>query len=55
MSIEGLEDPTDYEIMDKPDFFDRRFFNADKYKAEGQEFLDKIDMGTEQSLERCFY
>lgn len=42
-SIEKLEDPTDYEVMDKADFFDRRFFNADKYKPEGQEFIDKIN------------
>ncbi len=43
MSIEGLEDASDYEVMDTPDFFDRRFFNADKYKTEGQEFVDKIN------------
>ena len=53
MSIEGLEDATDYEVMDKPDFFDRRFFNADKYKAEGQEFLDKIN-GYRTNLDRVF-
>ncbi len=43
MSIEKLKDASDYEVMDKPDFFDRRFFNADKYKTEGQEFIDKVD------------
>ncbi|MDC8003083.1 gliding motility protein GldM [Aureisphaera galaxeae] len=42
-AVKGIEDPTDYEVMDKPDFFDRRFFNADKYKKEGQDFIDKID------------
>jgi gliding motility-associated protein GldM len=42
-SIEKLEDPTDYEVMDKADFFDQRFFQGDKYKPEGQEFLDKIN------------
>ena len=25
-SISKLEDPSDYEVMDKADFFDRRFF-----------------------------
>lgn len=42
-SIEKLEDPTDYEVMDKADFFDQRFFQGDKYKPEGQEFIDKIN------------
>ncbi|MCB0462803.1 MAG: gliding motility protein GldM [Flavobacteriaceae bacterium] len=37
-----LDDPTDYEIMDKGDFLDERFFIGDKLKPEGQEFLDKI-------------
>ncbi len=42
-SIAKIEDPTDYEVMDKADFFDQRFFQGDKYKPEGQAFLDKID------------
>jgi gliding motility-associated protein GldM len=37
-----LDDPTDYEIMDKGDFLDNRFFIGDKLKPEGQEFLDKM-------------
>lgn len=37
------EDAEDYEVQDKPDFLDRRFFQGDKLKAEGQEFLDKIN------------
>ena len=39
---EKLEDPKDYEIMDKGDFLDGYFFKGDKLKPEGQEFLDKI-------------
>jgi len=42
-SIEKLEDPTDYEVMDKPDHFNNLFFTGDKYKAEGQEFIDKMN------------
>lgn len=42
-AVKNIEDPTDYEVMDKPDFFDNLFFNADKYKTEGQEFVDKIN------------
>lgn len=37
-----LDDPTDYEIMDKGNFLDERFFIGDKLKPEGQEFLDKM-------------
>ncbi len=42
-AIEKLEDPTDYEVMDKADFFDQAFFNADKYKEEGQEFVNRVN------------
>jgi len=41
-SIIKIEDPSDYEVMDKADFFDQRFFQGDKYRAEGQEFIDAI-------------
>lgn len=37
-----LDDPQDYEIMDKGDFLDNYFFIGDKLKPEGQEFIDKI-------------
>lgn len=42
-SISKLEDPSDYEVMDKPDFFNNLFFKGDTYKPEGQEFLDKLN------------
>lgn len=42
-AVTGIEDPTDYEVMDKPDHFDKLFFTGDKYKPEGQEFLDKVN------------
>ena len=42
-SIEKIEDPTDYEVMDKPDYFNNLFFTGDKYKEGGQEFLNKMD------------
>ena len=38
-----VKDPTDYEVMDKPDFLDQLFFKGDKLRPEGQEFLDKIN------------
>ncbi len=37
-----VEDPEDYEIMDKGDYLDEHFFIGDKLKPEGQEFLDHI-------------
>ncbi|MFT5103790.1 MAG: gliding motility-associated protein GldM [Limisphaerales bacterium] len=38
-SIAKLEDPSDYEVMDKADFFDKRFFKGDNYKPEGEAFI----------------
>ncbi|WP_445455488.1 type IX secretion system motor protein PorM/GldM [Flavobacterium sp. HNIBRBA15423] len=48
--IEGLkkemlatvENPKDYEVQDKPDFLDEKFFIGDKLKPEGQKFLDQM-------------
>jgi gliding motility-associated protein GldM len=37
-----LEDPQDYEIMDKGDFLDNHFFKGDKLKPEGEVFLNKL-------------
>ena len=38
----SLDDPTDYEIMDKADYLDQLFFIGDKLKPEGEEFLNNI-------------
>ncbi|QVY64970.1 gliding motility protein GldM [Polaribacter sp. Q13] len=38
-----IEDKNDYESMDKTAFLDEHFFKGDKFTAEGQEFLDKIN------------
>ncbi|PTM04672.1 MAG: gliding motility protein GldM, partial [Bacteroidetes bacterium] len=37
-----LDDPQDYEIMDKGDFLDEHFFIGDKLKPEGEEFIAKM-------------
>ncbi len=42
-SMEKIKDPTDYEVMDKPDFFNNLFFTGDNYKEGGQKFLDNIN------------
>ncbi len=37
-----VDNPADYEIMDRPDFLDEEFFIGEKLKPEGQRFLDEI-------------
>ena len=39
---EKLDDPQDYEVMDRPDFLDEQFFIGEKLKPGGQQFLDEI-------------
>jgi gliding motility-associated protein GldM len=40
--IEKIDDPTDYEVMDKGDYLDQNFFKGGKLKPEAEEFLVKI-------------
>lgn len=35
------EDPTDYQVMDKGDYLDNKFFTPDGLKPEGKEFYDR--------------
>lgn len=37
-----IDDPKDYEIMDKGDYLDEHFFKGGKVDEEGQKFLDKM-------------
>jgi gliding motility-associated protein GldM len=37
------EDANDYEVQDKPDFLDQKFFKGDQLKEEGKEFLNQIN------------
>ncbi len=37
-----VDNPTDYEIMDKGDYLDQNFFKGDKIKPEGEVFLNQI-------------
>ncbi|GAB1857334.1 gliding motility protein GldM [Flavobacteriaceae bacterium MHTCC 0001] len=39
---ERIEDPTDYEIMDKGDYLDENFFKGNQIKEEGQKFLSHM-------------
>ena len=38
-----VDDPKDYQIMDKTDFLDQRFFQGDNLSKEGKEFLKRIN------------
>ncbi len=41
--IEGLEDPSDYQVMDKSDYLDGKFFQGDNLTPEGEDFLKRIN------------
>ena len=48
---ETVDDPSDYEIMDKGDYLDRNFFKGDKLKPEGEEFLNQITTFRDKVIE----
>ncbi|WP_394974838.1 gliding motility protein GldM [uncultured Croceitalea sp.] len=39
----GIEDPTDYQVMDKSDYLDQKFFQGDNLAPDGKEFLKRIE------------
>ena len=39
-----VDDPQDYEIMDKGDYLDESFFKGDKLKPDGEEYLKQIQL-----------
>ena len=41
--LEGVEDPTDYQVMDKSDFLDGKFFQGDNLTPDGEDFLNRIN------------
>jgi len=43
MTTLKAEDFEDFEVQDKPDFLDQRFFKGDKLKPGGREYLDAIN------------
>lgn len=42
-AVEGIEDPTDYQVMDKSDFLDSKFWQGDNLTPEGEDFLNRIN------------
>ncbi len=40
--VKGLEDPSDYQVMDTSDFLDQKFFQGEKLSDGGKEFMKRI-------------
>lgn len=40
--LSEIEDPKDYQVMDKSDYLDQKFFQGDNLAPEGKEFLKRI-------------
>jgi len=41
--MEGVEDPKDYQVMDKADFLDTKFFKGEELAEGGQDFMNRIN------------
>jgi gliding motility-associated protein GldM len=41
-SLLSVDDPTDYEVMDKSEFFDNLFFNPESFTVAGNDFLNQM-------------
>ncbi len=48
--LSEVDDPTDYESMDKSNFLDERYYKGGKITPEGQKFLDEMDTYREGML-----
>ncbi len=40
--VEEIEDPTDYEVMDKSDYLDQKLFQGDNLAPQGREFMKRL-------------
>ncbi len=40
--VKEIEDPKDYQVMDKSDYLDQKFFQGDNLAPQGKEFLKRI-------------
>ena len=48
--VSEIEDPTDYQVMDKSDYLDQKFFQGDNLAPEGKKFMEKLNGYREQVL-----
>ncbi|MEN8790061.1 MAG: gliding motility protein GldM [Flavobacteriaceae bacterium] len=40
--VKDIEDPSDYQVMDKSDYLDQKFFQGDNLAPQGKEFMKRI-------------
>lgn len=48
--VKDIDDPTDYQVMDKSDWLDQKFFQGDNLAPEGKEFMKRIKGYKDQVL-----
>ena len=48
--VSEIEDPTDYQVMDKSDYLDQKFFQGDNLAPEGKKFMEHLNGYREQVL-----
>ena len=48
--VKDIEDPTDYQVMDKSDYLDQKFFQGDNLAPEGTEFMNQLNSYRQQVL-----
>ena len=48
--IKDIEDPTDYQVMDKADYLDQKFWQGDNLAPEGKEFMKRLNDYRDQVL-----
>ncbi len=41
--VKDIDDPTDYQVMDKSDYLDQKFFQGDNLAPTGKEFMKRIN------------
>jgi gliding motility-associated protein GldM len=48
--VSEIEDPTDYQVMDKSDYLDQKFFQGDNLAPEGKKFMEHLNGYRDQVL-----
>lgn len=46
--VSTIEDPTDYQVMDKSDYLDQKFFNGENLSKDGEEFMSRLNSYRDQ-------
>ncbi|MFZ9003093.1 MAG: gliding motility protein GldM [Robiginitalea sp.] len=48
--VDEIKDPTDYQVMDKSDYLDQKFFQGDNLAPEGKKFMEQLNGYRDQVL-----